>query len=84
MNILEIDAECGCTSVAAASKLIQPGESSLIKLQFDSRGRAGVMQKRITVKTDDLNHPETIIEFRVDVETDPFHSRPGKEPGEGE
>ena len=76
LTILDIEAECGCTAAAAESKIIPPGGSSAIKIRFDSRGRAGLMQKKIKITTNDINNPVTELELRIEVENDPFHARP--------
>lgn len=81
LHILSVESDCGCTAVVSAMKTIPPGGTSAIKAHFDSRGRSGIMQKKITVKTDDLITPEMQLDFHVEVQNDPFHTKPGQQPG---
>ena len=47
--IVEATASCGCTVPQKPEKPILPGETGLIKIVFDSKGRVGEAHKTITV-----------------------------------
>ena len=52
--ISEAYATCGCTTPEVDKKPIQPGESSLVKVTFDSAGKSGLQDKLITVVANTL------------------------------
>lgn len=72
--IESVKASCGCTATAPKDKIIKPGASSEITATFDSRGRSGMQNKSITVKTNDPNQGTLILRLKVEVEKDPFHA----------
>ncbi len=80
--IEEVISDCGCTAAAFMSKEIAAGQSSFIKMTFDSRGRPGIQEKKITVRTNDVHDPEILLEFKAEVEGDPFHEKAPNPAGE--
>lgn len=54
--IRKTKASCGCTAIAPQSKIIKAGESTELKVIFNSRGKRGRQNKRITIIT---NAPTT-------------------------
>lgn len=72
--IESVKASCGCTAAAPKEELIRPGEESVITAEFDSRGRLGVQQKSIMVRTNDPDEPVINLRFSTEVVRDPFHS----------
>ena len=73
LHINQVRATCGCTAALATKKVLQPGETGKIRAQFNSRGYAGRITKRVIVKTDDPDNPvinliitgEVTVPFRV-------------------
>jgi hypothetical protein len=58
-DLLKIDtvwASCGCTAVMPAKKELKPGESTDLKVTFNSKGRSGRQRKTINVETNDPNN----------------------------
>lgn len=49
--ISEAKASCGCTVPEYTLSPIQPGEKSTIKVTFDSKGKRGMNEKNILVRT---------------------------------
>lgn len=49
--ITNATASCGCTVPEKPEKPIQPGETSFIKVKFDSKGRVGATHKTIMVSS---------------------------------
>jgi hypothetical protein len=47
--ISNIQTSCGCTTPSYTREPVAPGSTGEIQVQFDSRGKAGVNNKRITV-----------------------------------
>lgn len=65
--IKNVTASCGCTIPEKPEEPIAPGNTAKIKATFDSRGRAGMNQKVITVVANTKETIHTLI-FDVDVE----------------
>jgi len=57
--IRAMNASCGCTSPEPEKKQIAPGESGAIKVIFNSSGKIGRQHQRVTVITNDPEHPVT-------------------------
>src|SRR5690554_7927709 len=51
LQILKIDASCGCTQPEWPKTPIEPGQSSEIKVVFDSENRVGVTSRQITIQS---------------------------------
>jgi hypothetical protein len=57
LNIRETKANCGCTVSEPEKTTLAPGESSILRVTFDSAGRRGRQYKSITVFTNDPTKP---------------------------
>ena len=53
LKITKVSASCGCTAVMPEKNELKPGESTNIKVTFNSKGRSGKQSKIITVETND-------------------------------
>ena len=51
--IRKIKSSCGCAVVKPESKIIKPGESTILKTTFNSAGKNGRQRKKIIVTTND-------------------------------
>lgn len=67
LKITDIKASCGCTAVVAGKKELNPGESTDIKVSFDSKGKLGKQNKTITVSTNDPNNKTIKLAFNGNV-----------------
>ncbi len=56
---------CGClkASLQGAKHLFAPGETGTVRLAVDTSGRSGVINKRVTITSNDPKNP--LISFRV-------------------
>ncbi|MDA3820608.1 MAG: DUF1573 domain-containing protein, partial [Candidatus Delongbacteria bacterium] len=52
-------ASCGCTATQPEKSIIKPGESSFIKVTFNSGGRRGKQRKTITIIANDPEQSTT-------------------------
>ncbi len=70
LNIRDTRASCGCTATAPEKTTLKPGESSKIKVTFNSRGRRGLQHKSISVFSNDPQNPtqRLVIKARVEAE----------------
>lgn len=69
-----VKASCGCTATEPKDKIVKGGASSEILATFDSRGRQGIQNKTITVRSNDPDQGTIILKMNVEVERDPFHA----------
>ena len=65
--IQDVVAGCGCTHVEYPDKLVQPGESGVVEVVFDTRGRQGHQRKMIRVISNGSDYPKVLI-IRAEVE----------------
>jgi len=68
LNIRQTRASCGCTVSVPEKSTLQPGESSAIKVTFNSAGRRGIQQKSISVFSNDPANPTQMITVKARVE----------------
>lgn len=62
--IHKINSECGCTEVKIKDKVVKPGTSTEITGQFDSAGQRGMINKAITLITNDPQIPNLVLWLR--------------------
>lgn len=56
LKILDVRASCGCTAVKPEKSSLPPGESTLLHVTFNSKGKHGKQTKIVYVKTNDPKH----------------------------
>jgi hypothetical protein len=70
LNIRQTRATCGCTASKPEHSDLKPGESSIIKVTFDSTGRSGEQSKAVMVFSNDPLNPTQKIEIKATVSSD--------------
>ena len=68
LTFLSIKTSCGCTTAELPKKIYAPGESGVVKANFDIRHRSGFQQKNILIETDDLREPMTQLTIEANIE----------------
>ncbi|MEN3041419.1 MAG: DUF1573 domain-containing protein [Bacteroidia bacterium] len=66
--IRKVKASCGCTAANPDKSELKPGESTTIKVTFDSTGRSGRDSKTVTVITNDPRQPTTNLVIQGEIE----------------
>lgn len=61
--IEKVKASCGCTAAEPDKNELAPGESTIIKVSFNSTGRSGKQNKNVFVYTNDPNAKELKLSF---------------------
>lgn len=61
-------ASCGCTTPVWPKEPVKPGESGVIKVTFDSKGKMGLQDKQILV-TANTNPAQNIVHLIGEVKT---------------
>lgn len=57
LKITQVLTTCGCTAAEPEKKELKPGESTIIKVDFNSTGRSGKQVKQISVASNDTKNP---------------------------
>jgi hypothetical protein len=57
LTINDVTTSCGCTASAARKKILAPGESTQITVEFNSKGYNGQTSQFVYVNTDDPADP---------------------------
>ena len=57
LNIRQVKSSCDCLSTSIDKEDIKSGESALLKVAFDTKGRRGPQVKRVTLFTNDPTAP---------------------------
>ena len=65
--IKDIRTSCGCTAAVVKKKELLPGDSSQIRVQFDSAGLNGKVNRVISITTNDPIHPRKSLTIFADV-----------------
>jgi len=65
--IRDVRASCGCTAVSPADKVIKAGQTTTLKVVFNSAGRIGKQNKTITIISNDPENPRTILWIKGEV-----------------
>ncbi|GAB4129719.1 MAG: DUF1573 domain-containing protein [Ignavibacteriales bacterium] len=68
LEIRKINASCGCTAAQPDKDRLAPGESTKIKVFFDSSNRQGKQVKYVYVMTNDQANPQIRLEFTCDIQ----------------
>lgn len=68
LEIYKTKASCGCTASDPAKKKLNPGESSSIKVTFNSTGKHnGPQSQTVTIYTNDPAEPTQYITIKADI-----------------
>jgi hypothetical protein len=69
LKISNVKPSCGCTTPDWTKEEIAPGGQGFVKVEFDSKGKAGFQKKSVTVTMN--TEPKTkILNFQTEVEGD--------------
>jgi hypothetical protein len=68
LEIKSVSATCGCTAAAPKERIIAPGRTGEIEVKFDTRNRAGMNEKTVTVVSNDPKRPTLGLIIKMNVE----------------
>jgi Protein of unknown function (DUF1573) len=69
LYLRKVSASCGCTVVQPSKTVIPPGDSTLIKVTYNTQGHSGADKKAITVITNDPRKSKSILWIKALVES---------------
>ncbi len=70
LKIIDVRASCGCTAAQPEKKELKPGESTTIKVTFNSKGRKGAQIKTVRVITNDPEKSDINFIIRCNILVD--------------
>ena len=65
--ISDVKTSCGCAAALLSSKLLQPGESGIIKIELDTANREGKLTRTVTLYSNDPKQPNQTITLFVNI-----------------
>ena len=63
LNIKDTRTSCGCTGSKVEKKVLRPGETTAVEVQFNSKGYSGEIKQYVYLETDNLDNP--VIKFII-------------------
>ncbi|MCL6495840.1 MAG: DUF1573 domain-containing protein [Ignavibacterium sp.] len=76
LKIIDVRASCGCTAAQPDKKELKPGETTTIKVTFNSKGRKGAQVKTVRVITNDPEKSDINFVIRCNILVDQSNSQP--------
>jgi len=67
LRIIRIKSSCGCTAASPEKKILLPGESTSIKVKFDTSGRQGLQKKYVYVQSNDPDQKQLRLTITANV-----------------
>jgi hypothetical protein len=76
LQVQSVLASCGCTSTLLSKKSIKAGQEGQIEVVVDTSGRAGALNKTVTVTSNDPLHQQVVLTITAQVEPEFALSQP--------
>lgn len=70
LHIIDVKASCGCTAVVLSEKVIPPGGTGEMKIDFASYNFSGPVNKIVKLTTDEKESPEKVIRIKGSIKPD--------------
>lgn len=67
LKIMKVSASCGCTAVMSEKNELKRGESTEIKVVFDSKGKSGKQKKTVYIETNDPMNPTITLSLNGNI-----------------
>ena len=64
LEVTDVRPSCGCTTAGTWSKTVQPGQTGIIPIQFNSGNFSGPIHKTVTVTCNTPAQPQTILNLK--------------------
>ncbi len=61
LEIKDVSTSCGCTAAILSSKILKPGKTGQLRVEFDSSNRSGHVTRTVTITSNDKQHPKQTI-----------------------
>jgi hypothetical protein len=67
LHLVRITTSCGCTVVETGARVVAPGESTLLRVELQTRDDSGRVLRTVLIESDDPERPRVLIELRATV-----------------
>jgi len=71
LNISRVKTSCGCTASDVQKSVLAPGETTALKVEYNTEGRPGRFTKKVTIFSDDPNRGQSYVTLTGFVESKP-------------
>ena len=68
LEIGSVKSSCGCTAALLSSKKLKPGESSNLRIEYDTTDRVGKTTRTITIYSNDPKNTQQVITIFANIE----------------
>lgn len=75
LNVTDVRASCGCTTMGGWTRQVKPGETGSIPIQFNTGTFEGPVVKTVSVTCNDPTQPTAVLQIKATV-WKPFEIRP--------
>jgi hypothetical protein len=62
-----VRASCGCTAALVKETALTPADSTVLSITFDSGTMEGIIEKEVTISSNDPDHPKVVVHFTANV-----------------
>lgn len=62
-----VTTSCGCTAALLDDKLVKPGQSAALRVELQTLGNPGRLERKILLRSNDENHDPLEIRVQVNV-----------------
>ncbi|MCX8056597.1 MAG: DUF1573 domain-containing protein [Ignavibacteria bacterium] len=67
LEIVDIQSSCGCAAAIPQKRKLNPGETSEVKVEFNSTNYSGLVTRYITIRSNDPANPEIYLTIQAEV-----------------
>jgi hypothetical protein len=69
LRLQRVKASCGCTAALVKDDDLAPSDSTVLSITFDSGKMEGLVEKEVSITSNDPDQPKVIVRFRANVIT---------------
>jgi hypothetical protein len=70
LDLGNVEVSCGCTGTVVSNKELKPGDTTSLLITFNSRNFTGGVHKTVTINSNSVDAPRTVVEFSATVVED--------------
>jgi hypothetical protein len=70
LKIGQVEVSCGCTGTVVSNKNLAGGDTTSLLITFNSKNFSGPVHKSVTINSNSVGMPKTIVEFTANVTED--------------
>lgn len=65
-----VEVSCGCTGTVVSNRQLLPGDTTSLLITFNSKNFSGQVHKSVTINSNSIDAPRTVVEFTATVTED--------------